>query len=530
MVLEAIRDKWKSKMVTGEEPTPKPSLINFYNCNEALYILRKHIKNCSKIAVHCDVDMDGIGSGYIVKRFIEPLISTPMAFVINKEKEHGVSDKHPEFFNKTDIDLMIILDSSSNELEVIKKFNCDVLVVDHHELSINTSELKGKTAGGQYVIVNNMVSNPDNILINQTIKYGNPLSTEYVLPYDADSRMSCGLVIYELLRLYQEVFIKTPYLENMLLYQWSAVTLITDAIQLLTDRNQWYIENTVHSRDTEVTLKIIMNHLNQYIATPDKSFISYTLAPTFNRAIRAGHSLDALNIVIQWPENVEYLKQFRELQDMSVSIGIENAVIKDSYVMRDLSGTEVSKNYTGVIAGRLCDENKKNAVVYNVIDGIAVGSFRGRLNNTDYRSCFINFRDDVYAQGHEAAFGFKVKVADLEPIMQTLTSVESEIDERQYLTAGNIPVDSRGKYHIENMEEFKQAGGLMMLGIGNSRVSSKEQIMISVSSSEATLIEQRGKLYLYSVLGLTCKAFKEIEPGIINIYVESSRSIEFYLK
>jgi len=42
--------------------------------------------------------------------------------------------------------------------------------------------------------------------------------------------MSCGLTSYELYRLYSVAYKLGPMLENMMLYQWSAVTLFTDAI------------------------------------------------------------------------------------------------------------------------------------------------------------------------------------------------------------------------------------------------------------------------------------------------------------
>ena len=150
---------------------------------------------------------------------------------------------------------------------------------------------------------------------------------------------------------------------------------------------------------------------------------------------------------------------------------------------------------------------------------------------SDYREYFCNFSDSIYAQGHKQAFGFKIPIGMIDPLMSNLHSCEkSGISNKPYLTVGNLPDNLKGEYHIDNIDEFKRLGGLMMLGIGNSKVSSDEQIMISVMSSDATLIEQRGKLYLYNVLGLVCKAFKEIDPGMINIYIESSKNMEFYIK
>lgn len=529
-MLTALYNKWKSKAVTGEEPVKKPGLLNLFNAAPALDMINRHIKSNSRIAVHCDVDMDGLGSGFILKRFLGTQLSIPQIYLINKEKEHGIKQKHVDYFRDNPLDLLIILDSSSNELDIIKQFNCDVIVIDHHEIDHN--QFWGYTDDGQhlYIIVSNMITNLDNDTLMSWIRYNNSKSSEFVEPYTADSRMSCGLVIYELLRIFQEAYDTGPILENMMLYQWAGVTLITDAIQLLTDRNQWYMDNTVHSLSTEPTLMAIAKTLNKYAVSLDKSLIGYTIAPTFNRAIRAGATAEALNIVMDYPYYAANLQRFRELQDWAISTGIQDVNEFTNSVLKDLTNTGISSNYTGVIAGRLCDDYKKNTVVFKVSDGIAKGSFRGRLAGVDYRSRFDAYADYVKAQGHGAAFGFEAPVDELPNIMETLVDTEGNFDTRPYLTAGNLPENAKGTYHIDDINKFKQMGGLMMLGIGNSKVANDEQIMITVKSTEASLIETRGKLYLYDVLGITCKAFKEIEPGMINIYVEQSKSIEFFIK
>ena len=82
---------------------------------------------------------------------------------------------------------------------------------------------------------------------------------------------------------------------------------------------------------------------------------------------------------------------------------------------------------------------------------------------------------------------------------------------------------------------MKRQGGILKLAIGNSKVASDEQIYISTYGKYAKLTENRGKLYIYNILGLTCKAFSEIKDitdkdGFVRIYVEFGNSIELYLK
>lgn len=529
-MLDIFEATWGNKVVTGEEKAEKPGLLAFKNSDIAMRILKRHLDNDSKIAIHCDVDMDGIGTGYIMGRFITNRTNKVPLYIINKDKEHGIQQKHVDFFRDKKLDLMIIVDSSSNEIDIIKQFNCDVIVIDHHE--VLHSELYGHTLDNthEYVIVNNTISNNDISSIKCWVSQFNIDTANKLQNFDGDDRMSCGLVVYELLRLYCDTMGMEKLLENLLLFQWAGVTLFTDSIILNTPRNQWYIENTVHSTDIEVTLQSILGELNKYKTLLDKSLINYTIAPVINKAIRAGHSADALNVIIFKPKGITDLLKYRETQDNAINIGISDFKATDSYILRDMSNTEVHKNYNGVIASRLCGEYNKNCVVYKVTNGIAEGSFRGRISGLNYREIIDGYSDDSWGMGHKTAFGFACPVDKLDDVMSKLTSIESSSSNQYLLTAGKLNDKCPGKFVIKDMDEFKRQGGIWKLGIGNSKVSNDEQIFITVDSADLVLIEQHGKLYLYNALGMICKAFEPVTEPVVNIYIECSRQIECYIK
>lgn len=532
-MLEALKNKWGDNyaVIAGEEIAKYPDLIAFKNCDIALDILHRHIENHSRILVHCDVDMDGIGSGYILKRFLQFLTPIKQGYVINKEKEHGVMQRHVDIINNNKIDLLIILDSSSNELEVIKQFKCDVIVIDHHEILHNETVGNTNDRLHRFVIVNNMIDNFDSNLVMEWLKKNNSNTDVRLEDYEHDSRMSCGLVLYELLRLYCEGFNKQGLLENLMLFQWAGVTLFTDAILLNTERNQWYIEKTVHSNLMEQTLSTMLTTLSKYNLKLSKSNINYSLAPVINKAIRAGASGEALEVVLYNPNNISKLLKYKEDQDRALDIGIKDVEEHNTFVIKNLTDTGISPNYSGVIASKLCDEYNKNAIVYTEIDGLCKGSFRGRINGIDYRTAIEQAISGNYAQGHKSAFGIKILKDNLIKTIDNVKNLDSTYsNSKEYLTAGDMPDSLKGEYHISNFNAFKLAGGLIKLGIGNSKVSSDEQIMISVPSSLATLIDQKGKLYIYDVLGVQCKAFSEVVPGIIKLYAEYSNSLDIFIK
>lgn len=519
-------------VINGDKPK-EPSLIAFRNIDKALEMLNKHISRRSSITIHCDVDMDGIGSGFIMSRFLLRCgLNGKVRYLINKEKVHGIGERHVAYINNTDTDLLIVLDSSSNEVEYIKKLNCDALIVDHHEVLHN--ETFGSTHGGSYVIISNMVDNSSVEGINEWVINKKPNNFRKFNKYTVDNRMSCGLVLYELLRVYQDVFNTSDILNDDKLAQWVGITLFSDAVELRTERNLYYIEKTIGTEEIEPSLQAMMLSINKYQRSLDKSFINFSLVPLINKAIRAGESATALDIVLNRPQDIKSLAVYGEIQDKVLEIALRNIEEHGSFVLRNISDTGINRNYCGVIATRLCSERNKNAAVFIVSNGVAEGSFRGRLRAADYRGYFAGYDSEVYAQGHKSAFGFRVDEQALRDIMRGLQDVEENIDRRPMLTAGGVPAWIRGKEHIadpDEMTKFKQAGLLLELAIYNSRVSVDEAIPIITVGTEATFVEQVGKVYKYDILGLNCTAFEVLQSGFIEVLPEyNNREVKLYAK
>ena len=222
--------------------TVKPEILKFINSDAACELLNKHLKDNNTIIVHGDVDFDGIGSAYEIINFIKTL--NPYINVkpcINKEKEHGISDRTVRYFNKFDKGLVVIVDSSSNHIDFIKKINHDVIVIDHHEVTVTDKQkLVGSTAGGKYAVVSNMVT---------------------CETFNEDGNFSAGLVVYEFLRYYQKKYNLDNIVENKKLYQWAVCTLFTDVINTDCARNLYYINRTFTDEVLEANMRTMVDIL-----------------------------------------------------------------------------------------------------------------------------------------------------------------------------------------------------------------------------------------------------------------------------
>lgn len=521
-------------LVVGNVESEIPEKVKFKNRFNALRILHKHIINNSVIIIHGDVDVDGIGATYISRKFLETQKATKVNLCINKEKIHGVFENQIDYFNNGN-DLVIILDSSSNNQDVFKKLNGDVIVIDHH--AILHTEYTGNTVNGEYVIINNMIDNEEE-------------------GYIADSKMSGALVVYELLRWYQSEYCNDiNYLHEKMLYQWVGVTLLTDAIPTGNARNQWYMDNTVNNTLTESGLSQLMKGLSKWTKTLSKTFINFTLAPTFNRAIRAGYSTLALDIAIYRPYEIEELKVFRAIQDGIITyikaaladknaresmiesekldrerlqLVMQNIFVKENFVLVNLSNW-VDKSYNGLIATKIMDHYGKTTVAFILNkDEEIEGSFRGRYNDIDYRAYIEN--KGFFAQGHDNAFGLKINVHKTIEVMTDVVALEDNTNKQVYLTAGNIDIDFIGKHHIFDMDQFRRDGNLYKLAVANSTLSTRESVSIVVSYLDITEVEEEKYYKTYTILGLKCKAFSTLNSKYIEIYVEYDGDIKMYAR
>lgn len=487
------------KYLCDEADVQEPDIIEFKNSNEACRILNYHIKNKSKIMIHGDIDVDGLATTKVLYEFLLALDSgLSVELRINKDKFHGIAAKHVEHFNNCGADLVIILDSGTNNTEYIEKIRGDVLVIDHHE--ITSGKLYGKTLedSGEYYIISNMANNEES-------------------GFKADDAMSAGLVVYEFLRYFQKTYNIRDILSARQLYQWSAMSLFTDAVNNDRPRNIYYIKKTFTDQKVEDSLAMIMKSMYKNKIALDKSTVGYSIAPLFNRAIRAGESGLAMKIVCQNPQDAQVLMRFKEIQKKITDSYLEGAIEEENYVCKDITGLNIG-NYSGLLATKLLNHYKKTAIVYQIKNSFAEGSFRGKSKCIDYRKNIADF--GFFAEGHKPAFGFKIPLQYLKVVMEKVTSTEGSSQE--YLTMGDMPENRKGIHHVETSEilEFKRAGYIWKLAAINSRLSEGINIVVSTANMEEV---ESGSEYVrnYRCYGMVCTAFEPITTEYADIYIEA---------
>ena len=479
---------------------PYPGITGIVNIEEAIRLLEKHNKKETVSFLHCDVDVDGMGNGYIAKKFFG---NTDMGYnayyIINKERKHGIDFEKVNNINNYSPDLVIILDSSSSNIEEIEMFNCDVIVVDHHELEIGIEDLTGRTLGGEYVIVTNMA-----------------------LPNDENQShaMSGCMVLYDLLREYASRIGLGEVFDHLKLDQWVAITLYSDVVSLQNNRNQWFINRLLLNKGLENGIDTITDSLR--VGRIDKTTVNFKISPLINSTVRGGESKLALNMVLENQRNINELEVFRDRQKEIMEIACEDLVEEEYFIYRDITDTDIPPAYAGVIASRISNERQMCAFVFRRENGKCIGSFRGKDSMIDYRSALKNM--GALARGHKGAFG--LEIVDTYMISHLNKACCIEYTNDKFISMG---LKYGGIYHIDSMLDFKRSQNLIKLALLNSRSTSMEEINI-VYLGSVELVEEHEKYRIYSVDGLECVAFEEIVTNEKLIYVEFTNEVRAYIR
>ena len=496
----------------------EPELLSFKCQDKAIELLKKHIVNRSNVSLLADIDMDGIGSAYVVYEFLSSLgLSGCIKPVINKDKVHGLSEKHIDYINnKVKSDLFIIVDSSSSDINIIKQFNCDVLVLDHHKIdydrvgNISDEHLcSGNTSKGVYYIINNILS-------------------------DLSPDMSGCQVCYEFFR-DMEVNLglsEKSILKSKLLYQIVGITLFSDAVKLNNLRNQWYIQSTLCNFEMNITLKTLMNNINKYNKYLTKTFIQFKLVPLFNKAIRAGYSSIALDIFLNKPSKINALLELGidTIQKEVLNSNSENCSLYGNMVISNLGLTDTSTNYSGVIAQRLVDTFRKSSIAFRLSGDIYKGSFRG-LYSLDYNKALVD--SGIKCAGHSSAFGIEFTKESFPVIQSVVDKLESNID--NYKDAF-ISIDcSGGEIELTKKEfdDLKSVGGLWDISKINKNISSYEQLLIKIPKELLDLdtnAKISDKFKVYKFYGIRSVSFDSYLTDYVKLYCEYTDGIDIFIR
>lgn len=413
------------------------SALKFKNIDMGIEMFLAHIITSSKIGLVVDADTDGITSSSIMYQYIKKIKEdTEVIPFFHNAKAHGLTEEIMEkISSEPEIDLVIVPDAGSNDLENIKVLigmDIDVLIIDHHEV-------EKETEFG--ILINNQLEG--NIETNRNL-------------------VGAGMV----LRFCEAVDSKLNYPKADSFYDLAAIGQIGDG----SDISQNEVRNIVFNGLNQISnpfVKVVLEDMFDSLENLAPINLSFSIIPLINSIVRVGtleekeHLFNAINgnyseepiwvvkrkknketgkfdkidVAQSYPEYVyDICKKVKGRQksmtDKMLKI-IDEDIDNSTGIIISVLDTLEYAPITGLIANKIVSKYQKPTLILQkkeTEDGILyVGSGRGNTKVLKSLKDWCNNTNLVdFAQGHANAFGIQIQEKNFEKFKELTKNVEYE--------------------------------------------------------------------------------------------------------
>lgn len=453
-----------------------PSTHDFsliYNIDIATNLILKHLENNSRILIYGDYDADGITSTTILYQALKKKSESIQFFIPNRiEQGYGLDYNFLENEVVGNFDLVITVDngvSAIKEVELLKKNDIDVIIVDHHEF---TEEL------------------PDAIIIHPNHPKG-----DYPCKYLAGVGITYKLI--EALELDEEEYM-----------QLVMIGTVADMVPMF-DENKYFTINGLKSMNNNMNtgIKALLKEAGR-LQEVDEETVGFTIAPRLNATGRIDEASLAVYLLLNEisEEASELAADIEMLNDARKDIVDETYIEAEQLVNSDdkiqvLYSENWHPGILGIVASRIVENYGVPAILLTRDQDVYTGSARS-INTIELLKILRELNTEHNANGHNQAFGIKVDESLVEDFKVELTTLMNQsysklkptkdIDFK--ITNPNITIKD-----LEELNELRPFGhGFLVptVMVSNSTIETIRQIGVDSKHLKMTL-----KDYSFEVIG-----------------------------
>lgn len=392
------------------------------------------IQNKEKIVLSYDPDADGLTATSIMYRYLRKYTDNVEYIYGERNDGHGITEQLKTDLN-VDIeenakrlalnlsnvekvknaDLLIIIDSSSNDVETCKYIvnaGIDVVILDHHAIERSNS----------YVIL----VNPQ----QEGCKYPN-------------KQLSGAGVVFKTIQVIEDVLDEVDPFQFMDLV---AVGMYSDVMRMDVLENRFMVMHGLRNLKNAGLIRILKGGKVDTFKI-NCNAIGFTIAPLLNGSARMDNIKLAIDILLKDDDNIlkpirlkmDKLNQQRKLVQKELSDKYSKKVDSSQKVLFVLD-EQSSKGFNGLVAQNLSDQYKRPAIVGRLHKGTASGSFRS-IGKLDFKNFLLESGLVEEAMGHPSAGGFTVKEENLEALKDYIDNNLPEIENKNPYTLYDLEVD-----------------------------------------------------------------------------------------
>ena len=370
-----------------------------YRVSDAAQIVIDGIVNRKKFFILYDTDLDGCASGAIITRYLQSM-KVKIDWTINRGKIHGCNDNVVKAISKSKPDIVIIVDSldaTTEYYEKISQLGCDLIILDHHDISPELESEYDKYA----------------VLVSSNRKYAN-------------SSLSGSGVCFKFVK-YLDSLLGTVEADNY--YDLAAAGILADVMNVDEEHkeNRYIVSKGLDNLNNPLMKKIVGNY--QF----DSQAVLFSIAPLINSANRFDANQDAAMGLLA-DDNKDVLKHLKVLKGCKERQTEEIAellpdLIEQAECQKDnkllFCVVETDSGISGLLATKLCDMYKKQAIVVKETNTGYMGSLRGfgvDLRALCEATCCGEFN------GHPQAAGVSIPYYKYDEFREKIESALSDVE------------------------------------------------------------------------------------------------------
>ena len=402
------------------------------NIEDASNRIIRAIKNGERICLSYDADADGITATTVMYRYLRNYTENVYYIYSERNDGHGIQNQIDQIENGTD--LLIIIDSSSNEVEACKKISesgAEIIILDHHAIE---------------------VENPHVLLVNPQ-------------HYDCDypnNQLSGAGVVFKTIQVMEDTLGQVDPFDYLDLV---AVGMYADIMRIDVLENRFMIMYGLRNIKNTGLIRILKGaKIDLFKVNCDS--IGFGIAPLLNGVARMDNIKLAIDILLE--DDDAKCKPIRlKMQKLNESRKEKQKEIVNQYLKNVDSSQKVlivldeqsSKGFNGIVAQQLAEKYKRPVVVGRLHKGTISGSFRS-YNGFKFKSFLQEFGGDIEALGHEGAGGIVLAEENLPDLMKYIDVNMPTLGEREPTVVYDIEmhVDDIGEY-IRVVEQFNHLVG-----------------------------------------------------------------------
>lgn len=425
-------DQAKTFFRPGLEHLHDPFLMQ--DMEDAACRICSAIRNCEKVVVYGDYDVDGTTATSIVYTFLESFGLDVHYYIPHRFKEgYGINPDGIQYALDQNADLIVSVDCGITAIEeaaYAKEKGLDLIICDHHNCG---SEI------------------PDAVAVLD------PKRPDCNYPFDGLSGAGVGFKLIQ-------GAIKKLGLSDTLAYKYLdlvAISIASDIVPIV-DENRVLMREGLRmiNSNPRVGIKQLLKKINVPIGSVTTSSIVFSIGPRINAAGRMGDASTAVDLMISKDDTTaaRFAKKLESVNKKRRTTDTKTTEEAMEMLASDFNINEISSmvlhdpqwhlGVIGIVASRLVDAYYRPAIMLSTVEGKVKGSARSVKGFNIYEA--LKECDDLLEQfgGHEFAAGLTMDEENLDEFRRRLDKIafnnlsdkdfkpELQIDE--FIELGNV--------------------------------------------------------------------------------------------